>query len=102
VLLRGNDFSGAILSNPEREEKPKKGTVTYFAVLVGFSKGFREIGDCPFFSQGPISPGGEVKRVVRGGHYFNSAADCRSAARDAVEEELSEGQNIGFRLIREP
>ena len=39
-------------------------------------------------------------RVIKGGSFFQSPRQCRSAARECSQPEATEGQKIGFRIVK--
>jgi len=48
----------------------------------------------------PTAPSIGVRRVIRGGHWYNGAQSCRSAYRGSYPPEYGH-QSVGFRLVRE-
>jgi formylglycine-generating enzyme required for sulfatase activity len=47
----------------------------------------------------PTGPGSGVERVCRGGSWYNTAQECRSAAREALPPDSAD-DTVGFRVVR--
>src|SRR5262249_41903494 len=54
-------------------------------------------------TKGPEGPANGTRRVVRGGSWLRSAAECRSAARASVlVKAKADGKDVGFRVVCVP